>query len=271
MPSLPPSLLTEVSVTQNTIAGIRCAIYSPTNCGDDLPLVLYMHGGGFVIGCSEDTDYITRSLCHSCRAIVVSVNYRLAPETVFPGALEDCHTVLSSLLNSESQLSRTPSAVFLAGDSAGGNLAIALFERMQTQRDAIKGLVLLAPWLDMHVENYDSYNRLAPTGIVFDAAFLGYARAAYAGYEEWKNPQASPLFCDLQHLPPTLVIVGTEDPLIDQSLALARKAHAQGCDNIETQVYQGMPHCFYSFPGLFDEELQCYARIAEFVHRQQLS
>lgn len=109
------------------------------------------------------------------------------------------------------------------------------------------------------------------TGIVCDAAFLSYARAAYVGYEEWSNPQASPLFCDLRHLPPSLVIIGTEDPFVDQVLELTRKAREQGCDQIEAVIYKGMPHCFCSVPGLYDEQMECYERIAEFVHKQQLS
>jgi len=267
LPEPPQVLLEAVSVTEATISGIRCKIYSPVKGGQGLPLMLYMHGGGFVIGSSEDTDYVTRMLCHSNQAVVVSANYRLAPETVFPGALIDCEQVLDAAVGLSSQLGIEPTSLYLAGDSAGANLAAALYHRIHKHQKAIKGLILLAPWLDMEVEKYDSYNRLAPAGIVFDAAFLGYARAAYVGFEDWKNPHASPLFSCLADMPPTIVLIGTEDPFIDQILEFKQKALHSGCEQIEIEIYPGMPHCFYSFPNLFREEQDCFERISDFIHK----
>jgi len=265
IPETPKYLIEEVSVTTHILAGIRCAVYTPVTRSPKMPLMLYMHGGGFVIGCSEDTDYTTRMLCHANQMIVVSVNYRLAPETIFPGALTDCEQVLDAalLLASESGIENSP--IYLAGDSAGANLAFALYYKLQKHKSSIKGLILFAPWLDMEVEKYNSYNRLAPTGVVFDAAFLGYARGAYVGFEQWKNPLVSPLFSALSELPPTLVIVGTEDPFLDQVLELKQKAIDSGNKQIEFEIYPGMPHCFYSLPSIFSEEKECYKRIAEFI------
>lgn len=266
-PNLPEHLLKEVVTAEETISGIRCVIYTPKDASGKLPFMLYMHGGGFVIGSSEDTDYVTRMLCYSNRVVVVSVNYRLAPETVFPGALADCEQVLNSVIAQSAQLGINPNSGYLAGDSAGANLAIALYCRARGHREAVKGLILLAPWLDMNVENYDSFNRLAPSGVVFDSAFLAYARAAYTNFEQWKNPEASPLFSLLTELPPTMVHIGTEDPLIDQSLRLQENALVSGCNQIEIEIYSGMPHCFYSFPNLYKEEQDCYKRISDFIAR----
>jgi len=262
LPKPPSILLEEVQVTEDRFAGIRCVVYAPRENADRLPLVLYMHGGGFVFGCSEDTDYVTRMLCHSNQVVVLSVNYRLAPETVYPGALNDCEQVLELAI---SQNSASP--VYLAGDSAGANLAISLYSRLQQNRTRIKGLILLAPWLDMHVENYDSYNRLAPTGLVLDSAFMGYARAAYVGFEKWKDPSVSPIFCSPKDLPPTIALIGTEDPLVDQVLALKKKALDSGCRQIEVEIYPGIPHGFYLFPNLYSEEQDCFRRISDFIRR----
>src|ERR1700722_17708062 len=102
----PAALLKQVKVTDQTISGVRCAIYIPAQVQGKCPLVLYMHGGGFVVGCSEDTDYVTRKLCNDLQAIVVSVNYRLAPETTFPGALDDCEKVLGALIGGALALPR---------------------------------------------------------------------------------------------------------------------------------------------------------------------
>jgi acetyl esterase len=267
LPKLPEELLAEVSLTEYTMPGIRYAVYSPKKANQRLPLMLYMHGGGFVVGCSEDTDYITRMLCHSNQIVVVSVNYSLAPETVFPGALNDCERVLDLAISHSPQLNIDPTHLYFAGDSAGANLAMALCHRLLQHSSSIRGLVLFAPWLDMAVENYDSYNRLAPTGIVFDAAFLGYARAAYVGFEQWKNPLVSPLFSSLVNMPPTITVIGTEDPFIDQVLRLKETALDSGCRQIEFQIYPGMPHCFYLFPNLFSEEQHCYDRISDFIRK----
>jgi acetyl esterase len=267
LPSLPSNLVEEVTVTERQVGSIRCTIYSPLNAKAEIPLMLYMHGGGFVVGCSEDTDYVTRSLCYSNQIVVVSVNYRLAPETVFPGALIDCEEVLNSVIEVSSELGIDINSIYLAGDSAGGNLAVALFQQAQQLQPSIRGLVLFAPWLDMEVEKYESYNRLAPTGIVFDSAFIGYARGAYTKFEEWKSPLVSPINLTVTKLPPTIILIGTEDPLLDQALCFRQIAEKAGCSNIEIEVYSNMPHCFYSFPSLFTEEVHCYERVSKFIRK----
>ena len=267
LPELPERLRKAVTLEECLIAGIRCQVYRPTGRDEPLPLLIYMHGGGFVIGCSEDTDYITRMLCDLSQVVVISINYRLAPETVFPGAILDCERVLESVLNESLKFSVAADCVYLAGDSAGANLALALWARLGKRQNQVKGMVLLAPWLDMEVEKYESYNRLAPEGIVFDAAFIGYARAAYVGFEKWRHPQVSPIYCPLLELPPTIVLIGGADPFIDQALAFRDRARAVGSQKLEVKVFAGMPHCFYSFPGLFEEEKACYTAIAEFLAR----
>jgi acetyl esterase len=267
LPPMPERLMSEVQVVEIVVGEIRCLIYSPSSNTSKLPLVLYMHGGGFVIGDCEDVDYIARTLCHSNQVVVASVDYRLAPETVFPGQLTDCEEVLNYLLLQHAEFDIDVSRLYIAGDSAGGNLAAALCQRVHPQQFKISGLIMLAPWLDMELEAYESYNRLAPTGIVFDAAFLAYSRASYVGFEQWKNPLVSPIYCSFVDMPPTIVFVGTEDPLLDQVLKLKSAERLENCEALEVQVYPGMPHCFYSFPGVFAEEVDCYTRISEFICR----
>ncbi|CAM6006254.1 unnamed protein product [Sphagnum balticum] len=260
----------EVQTSEYINSGIRCVVYRPTKLFDKSPAIIYMHGGGFVVGCSEDTDFITRKLCLSNNMIVISVNYGLSPETIFPGALTDCEEVLKSVVRDSEKLSLDPEQIYIAGDSAGANLALGLFQKVALHQPHIKGLILLAPWLDMEVEQYDSYNRLAPDGIVFDAAFIAYARAAYTRFEEWKNPLVSPLFCKLQDLPSTIVLIGTADPLLDQSLALDQKAKLNNCSQIEVHTYAEMPHCFYSFENLYLEEALCFEQISRFISRTRV-
>ncbi len=270
VPSPRSEFLEKVVCSEASIAGLRCVIYKPKNKdGTKLPVMFYMHGGGFVIGCSEDTDYTTRRLCLDNDLVVISINYPLAPETVFPIAMDSCLQVVEQVCQADNVWQVDSSKVFLCGDSAGGNLAAGMALQLMDSGDSrmtITGLVMLAPWLDMHVELYESYNLLAPTGIVFDAAFIGYARGAYVSFSDWTDPLASPIHCSPARLPPTLIIAGTDDPLLDQSVTFEANARQAGYKHIQLKQYEGMPHCFYSFPGLFaDEEEDCYNCIKDFV------
>ena len=260
----PKELFDEVTATEVDVDGIRCVLYLPKRRKPGV--MLYMHGGGFVVGCSEDTDYTTRQLCRSNSLAVISINYRLAPEAVFPLAIEDCLKVLSWAKNKGAQYDFDCSRVLLAGDSAGGNLAAAVALRLKQDGVSLAGAILFAPWLDMSVEKYESYNRLAPEGVVFDAAFIGYCRGACLRFEEWNDPLASPQLCDPNDLPPTLIFSGTADPLYDQSARFYEMASNAGCEHIQLVSYSGMPHCFYTFPNVFTEEADCYGRISTFIN-----
>jgi acetyl esterase len=264
LPNPPKHLIEAVAATEVTVDGIRCMIYQPREISASGCTMIYMHGGGFVIGSSEDVDYTARKLCFANRMLVISLNYRLSPEFTFPAALDDCLTVANASADIATKLGATAAApLFLAGDSAGGNLALSLAYSLLLAGQDVSGVVAFAPWLDMHLENYDSYNRLAPDGIVFDSPFMGYARAAYTRYEQWQDPMVSPILIPLASLPPTIVICGTADPLIDQALELRHRNSSEG--KFELVTYDGMPHCFYSFPDLFAEEEDCYKRISAFI------
>lgn len=267
IPAIPQHLIDEVTMNESLIAGRSCKIYSPKESAEKLPFMLYMHGGGFVIGSADDTDYITRMLCYSNKMVIISVNYRLAPEVPFPGALDDCEAVFASVITDTNEYNINSSQLFLGGDSAGGNLAMALVQRLKKQKYSIQGLVLLAPWLDMKLEKYASYNVLAPKDIVMDAAFLAYARASYVGFRDWSNPLVSPILCDLNSLPPTIIVVGDEDPLVDQTIDLRATISLEKKTDINIKVIEGMPHCFYSFPNIFEEEKSCYKTITAFINR----
>ncbi len=267
VPRPPGELLEGVMTSEVYIGNIRCLIYLPPN-SEIRPLLLYFHGGAFVVGCTEDTDYIARRICFDSNVTVISVNYRLAPEHMFPSALNDCQAVYDWSTEAAADLGIDSTRVYLAGDSAGGNLAAALALQLHKKGRDVQALVMLAPWLDMYVEKYDSYGRLAYDGLVMDAAYLGYARASYARFDEWTNVLVSPQMAAIEDFPPTIALVGTEDPLLDQVVAFGDRAKARGRSDIEIKVYEGMPHCFYSFPGLFQEEQDCFSQISRFLDAQ---
>jgi acetyl esterase len=254
---LPPSaaeLYPEVAVSEVRIAGpaatLRCQVYcAPGEAAR--PMLLYAHGGGFTVGSSEDTAYITSRLAQEAGVVVVSVNYRLAPEWPYPAALEDCLAALRWMRTEGAAVGGDPERIAVAGDSAGGNLAAALPVRARDAGERLpEAALLLCPITDFEVERHASFERLAPLGIVYDTAFVGYVRGAYVVHRRlWAHPQVSPVEADLAGYPRTLIVSGDADPMIDDNLAFARRLAAAGVP-VEHLVKTGMPHGYYFFPKL---------------------
>ncbi|MBZ6075303.1 alpha/beta hydrolase [Microvirga puerhi] len=270
---LPPSadkLYPEVTVSNIYVPSpsgpIRCQVFRPP--GHDIrPMLLYAHGGGFTVGSSEDTAYITSRVAWENRMVVVSVNYRLAPEWPFPAGLNDCCAVLSWLRAHGHEIGGDASWIAVAGDSAGGNIAAALPLKAHDENVAPpEAAVLLCPITDFHVERHDSFERLAPLGIIYDTAFVGYIRGAYAvHHRNWSHPHVSPALADLRGYPPALVVSGTADPIVDDNLAFVRKLREASNVHVEHFVRERMPHGYYFFPGLLKEGDEAFSAVADFL------
>ncbi len=159
------------------------------------------------------------------------------------------------------------------GDSAGGNIAAALpLKARDAGLSVPQAAVLLAPITDFFFEQYESFERLAPLGIVYDTAFIGFIRGAYLVHgRNWGHPYASPTRADLHGYPPTFIATGTADPLVDDNRAFAEKLRAAGGAEVEHLVRDGMPHGFYFFPGMFKQGDQALAAIAAFLKRTGLA
>ncbi len=209
---------------------IRCQVFSPPAADTPRPLMLYVHGGGFTVGTSQDTAYITSRIAWENGIVVASPNYRLAPEWPFPAGLEDCLAVLRWLQAHGSELGGDPARIAVAGDSAGGNFAAALPLKARDEgAPPPAGAVLLCPITDFFVEQHESFERLAPLGVIYDTAFVGFVRGAYVvHYRLWDHPHVSPARGDLRGFPPTLIVAGTADPMIDDNRAFAQKLRDAG-------------------------------------------
>src|SRR5262249_25134397 len=126
--------------------------------------------------------------------------------------------------------------------------------------------VLLAPITDFFFEQHESFERLAPLGIVYDTAFIGFIRGAYLVHgENWAHPHASPARADLRNYPPTFMATGTADPLVDDNRAFAQNLRAAWGEKVEPFVREGMPHGFYFFPGMFEQGDEAFAAVARFL------
>jgi acetyl esterase len=157
------------------------------------------------------------------------------------------------------------SRILIGGDSAGGNLAAALAIRAREERVSIHAAAFLCPVTDFHFERFPSFERLAPTGVVIDAPFMAFARAAYlTTAAQWRHPWASPALADLNGYPQTLIISGAADPLVDENRAFAEKLKAAGV-KVEHFVGDAAPHGFYFSPGLLNEADAAFAAIARFL------
>src|SRR5215831_2712658 len=274
LPKSAAELYPEIGVSEVAVhspAGrIRCQVFSPPASkpgGGARPMMLYLHGGGFTVGQSEDTAYITSRIAAENTMVVVSANYRLAPEWPFPACLNDCLAVLQWMRKNGATLGGNGTRIAVGGDSAGGNLAAALVIKARDEGvSPPQATVLLAPITDFFFEQHESFERLAPLGIVYDTAFIGFIRGAYLVHgENWAHPHASPARADLRNYPPTFMATGTADPLVDDNRAFAQKLRAAGGEKVEHFVREGMPHGFYFFPGMFEQGDEAFAAVARFL------
>lgn len=225
-------------------------IYTPKGEGP-FPLMVYFHGSGFVV-CSLDThDGMCRNLCAGSGCVVVSVDYRLAPEHKFPAAVDDALAATRWVAANGSALGGDPGRILVAGDSAGGNLAAVTALRVRDEGGPkLIGQLLIYPVTDYYDsgapsldENAEGYG-LTKTGMIW--FWNHYLRSPADG----ANPSVSPMRAkDLRHLPPAMVLTAEYDPLRDEGEFYAEKLKAAGVP-VVMKRWEGMNHGFFNWPGL---------------------
>ncbi len=231
---------------------LRTWLYRPS-AEDNLPLLLYFHGGGYTIGSLESHDVVCRALCVEAHCLVAAVDYRLAPEHKYPAAVEDSWAALNWLADQASTLGADPARIAVGGDSAGGNLATVLCLKA---RDAgAPGLVfqlLIYPGTDMSCD-FPSHREFA-SGYRLTSELIDWFYGHYfSPDDDTSHWQASPLNApDHENLPPALVLSAGFDPLQDEERAYADKLAAAGVA-VDYRHYPSMIHGFITMPGLIDE------------------
>ncbi len=206
-------------------------VYTPLMAEDRedlLPVIVFFHGGGWVVGSLKSHDAMCRRLCNAVEAIVLSVDYRLAPEAKYPAAAEDCYAATVWASKFIENFGGDPSRLVVCGDSAGGNLAavVALMAR-DRGGPAIAGQILLYPITD-HSFDTKSYKENGSGYFLTMATMKWFWNHYLASPEQGSEPYASPLRAELKGLPPAIVLTAQYDPLRDEANAYAAKLQDAG-------------------------------------------
>lgn len=255
-------------VVEQTVRGrhgdIPIRLYYPSS-RERLPLILFMHGGGWVYGNLQTHDRLCRRIAKYTRAAIVSIDYRLAPFFKYPAAVEDCYDVLLWITENLPDLNADPDRLVVMGDSAGGNLAAVLCLMAREQNlQAIAKQVLIYPVTSGEL-NQASVQRNADAPVLSKdrmQCFIDY----YAGEpEDVKKPYFSPLVADdLSNLPPALIITCEYDVLHDQGVEYAQRLKEAG-NRVELIDYPGAIHGFISFLPFCKQALPACQEIAKFL------
>jgi acetyl esterase len=228
-------------------------VYTPEDAvGGDAPLLAWLHGGGWVIGDLDTADATARALANRSGAVVVSVDYRLAPEHTAPAALDDSLVALTWAVENAELLGVDASRVAVGGDSAGGNLAAALCQRVRDEYGPdIDFQLLVYPVVDCTMGHPSIEENAEGYFLTKDAMawFVGH----YLGTTDAKDPSVSPLHADsLAGLPPALVITAEFDPLRDEGEAYAAALRDAGVA-VEAVRYDGQIHGFVGMAAMLDD------------------
>jgi acetyl esterase len=236
----------EARVIPGPAGDIGVRVYRPASAplGDPPPIVLWYHGGGWVIGDLDTADVTCRALANATGAVVASIDYRLAPEHQFPAAVDDCVAALRWVASHGSELGGDPSRIAVAGDSAGGNLAAVASIAARDEGIPVRHQLLVYPVTDGTFtqpsmdENGEGY-------LLTKASMLWFGEH-YFGSGDAKDPRLSPLYVDdLSGVAPATVLTAEFDPLRDEGEAYAERLREADVP-VELTRFDGMIHGFFA-------------------------
>lgn len=233
-----------VEVARTEIGGCDALAFAPENARKGM--LVYLHGGGYSRGSALSHRALVARMAKAFGLNAISVNYRMAPEHPCPAAIEDAVSAIQAVMADEK------GPVILSGDSAGGGLALAATIRLRDAGARIPdALYLLSPWTDLSMSG-ESVAAKAMRDPMLNPDYLGAGGQLYLGGRPGTDPEASPLFADLNGLPPTLIQVGSDEILLSDSTRLAEKLEAASVP-VDCEIWEGMWHDFQIFSPLIPE------------------
>lgn len=226
------------------IGDIKCEWVKPKFAHRTDKLIMYCHGGGYISGGLGYARILATKLAFHTGIEVISFEYRLAPEHPYPAAIMDAMAVWNYLM----ELGYGAKDIVIAGDSAGGNLALELcLQLKEEERFLPKAMVLFSPWSDMRC-NHPSYKSCKDKDPLLTYEYVVGARNAYAGSDaDFESYKYSPILANLNKMPPALIQVGSNEILRDDSEGLAKNLRKHG-SMAKLEVYQGGWHVFQQMP-----------------------
>ncbi|MBA2587237.1 MAG: alpha/beta hydrolase [Alphaproteobacteria bacterium] len=240
---------------------IPARFYRASKGADPCPLLVYFHGGGFMLGSLALYDTTCRRLATNGDCAVLSVDYRLAPETLFPGAVLDAYAATRWAFDHAKMLNIDPDKIAVGGDSAGGNLAAVLAQMALDSGEFKVALqILIYPMTDQS-RAYPSYERNASGYMLTTAALHWFMDNYIPDHANRLDPRASPMLRpSLQGLPPALVISAEFDPLVDENEAYAKRLREAGVPT-DYVCFPGMIHPFFTLGGVVEDTAKAEALV----------
>jgi len=226
-------------------------------------VLMYLHGGAYQIGSPATLRHMIALVSAAAQVRVLSVDYRLAPEHPFPAAVDDALAAFRYLLRS----GIAPTSLAIAGDSAGGGLALATLIALRDSSEPLPiAAVALSPWTDLALTG-ESLRTRADVEIMLNPAGMAETAETYLAGADPRHPYASPLYADLHGLPPVLIQVGDAEVILDDSTRFAAKARTAGVD-VTLEVWDDMPHVWQAFAGLLPESDKAIERIGKWLQQR---
>ncbi|TFB15095.1 alpha/beta hydrolase [Filobacillus milosensis] len=255
----------DITISASDGYEIPVRVYSPEGQGP-FPVFIYYHGGGWVLGDLDFVDSTCRILTNELNRVIISVDYRLAPEHKYPTPAEDCYEALEWVYANPIEIDGDVSNMVIGGDSAGGNLAAAV-SMMAKDREGppIAAQVLVYPVTNLSYDT-SSYDEFAE-GYGLDRDLMKWFGQHYVREEEdFYNPYVAPLTCeDLSGLPPSIVIVAENDVLRDEGLAFARRLKEAGV-KMDAKLELGVVHGYFTNVLFFEDRVkQTVRKINSFI------
>lgn len=258
---LPAKIRRQIRLEPTTIASISGLWLTPKQRSEDTrgSTLLYLHGGGYCFGSSATHRALVAHIAATSEARCLALDYRLAPEHPFPSALDDALAAYRALIAGDAD----PEQLILAGDSAGGGLALATMMRLRDLGEPLpRAAVLLSPWVDLACRG-ESIDRNGPQDYL-PRAVLECLAGHYLGATDPENPSASPLYGDFIGLPPLLIHVGSDETLQSDGRGLAGRAEDAGVE-VKFREWPGEVHVFQGFAPYIPEAMAAIREIADFV------